>query len=222
MIKDAVASIERGIPLFIKNAFPRVLTVDEINNYLSNKPAITVDRLTHAFELENDIEWKKCYWDTNVNEVPVKAINGLLDQGQISIKECSRINKNINELCKEIESDGKYDADMHVFLDKNISSGLGVHKDSQNNIIIQIDGTTKWRVGSKIYNDSIRNLTKFYDEDILSIDVVMEPGDMIVIPKEMFHEAKSLTKRISASICFREHDIQYDRYDRNWFNWKGK
>ena len=45
---------------------------------------------------------------------------------------------------------------------------------------------------------------------------MLNKGDLIYIPKYMYHQAKSKTKRMSISFAFSDNDL--NKQDRNWVN----
>jgi len=84
----------------------------------------------------------------------------------------------IPELNKSIRND------VHIYAGLNeVSKSFGEHFDQSANFILQTEGKSRWIVSS-------------------FLDVVMEPGDVVYIPKLYAHECIPLTKRISLSFPF--------------------
>ena len=84
----------------------------------------------------------------------------------------------VPELNKSIRND------VHIYagLDE-ISKSFGEHFDKSANFILQTEGKSRWVISS-------------------FLDVVMEPGDVLYIPRLYVHECIPLTKRISISFPF--------------------
>jgi ribosomal protein L16 Arg81 hydroxylase len=74
--------------------------------------------------------------------------------------------------------------DVHVYAGLNeTSKSFGEHFDQSANFILQTEGKSRWVISN-------------------FLDVVMEPGDIVYIPKLYVHECIPLTKRISLSFPF--------------------
>jgi ribosomal protein L16 Arg81 hydroxylase len=74
--------------------------------------------------------------------------------------------------------------DVHIYAGLNeVSKSFGEHFDQSANFILQTEGKSRWVISS-------------------FLDVVMEPGDVVYIPKLYVHECIPLTKRISLSFPF--------------------
>jgi ribosomal protein L16 Arg81 hydroxylase len=74
--------------------------------------------------------------------------------------------------------------DVHVYIGVNEKSkSFGEHCDKSANFILQTEGKSRWIVSN-------------------FLDVILEPGDAIYIPKLQMHECLPITKRISLSFPF--------------------
>ena len=76
---------------------------------------------------------------------------------------------------------------------------FGIHSDDNDNIIVQCEGVTNFKVWSK--------------SDELLLDVDMESGDAIWIPMYYPHLATSKTKRLSVSFPI---NTEQPHEDRKW------
>lgn len=115
-------------------------------------------------------------------------------------------------------------AAIHVYCGLENSKSFPIHDDYPANFIIQVEGTTKW----KIFKNRISYLYKTgtmnnkLDEKDLEIDVEIEltPGDALYIPARAFHCAEPMGKRLSLSIpCWNRFTNDPENYyiDRNLY-----
>ena len=74
--------------------------------------------------------------------------------------------------------------DVHIYTGhENNCRSFGPHFDKAYNFILQTEGNSRWIVDN-------------------GFDIILNPGDVIFIPKHCVHECKPLTKRISLSFPF--------------------
>jgi hypothetical protein len=133
------------------------------------------------------------------------------------IKNYGFYNKNIQLLLMELEQTFNVMCDVHVYGGLVESKSFKIHDDFPANIIIQIEGETRWKVFSNRASmlHTLEETHSFdIDENELEkvIDVVLKPGDMLYIPSRCYHVAMPQSTRLSISIpCWpREHN-QYSR-----------
>ena len=153
----------------------------------------------------------KTYW---FHKIPKKeeVVKHFKDGHTLQLGSYSVHNPTVNNLCKVIEEECDVEADMHVYCSREKSSSFCAHWDSPSNFILQVEGQTGWKVF-----DRIGVYGKVYEkEENLGppiIDVILNPGDILYIPKMMYHKANPFEKRISISIpC-----VPGTAMDRNYF-----
>ena len=87
---------------------------------------------------------------------------------------------------------------------------------------VQCEGITNFKVWEEVKNvsrDKVNTKMQIDSEPIL--DVNMEPGDTIWIPRHYPHQATSLTPRLSVSFPLSSDvNISNSREDRNWITLK--
>jgi len=203
------------IPNFINN----LLSIDQFENLLNLTPFTNSLRFHTSYSIP-DYEWKLPHWSTRSDNWPISKIDSFLNQGVCYLVDCSRVNSKINNLCKVLEQKTNQAVDAHIYFSKlkNMKTGFGVHKDSSHNLIIQVQGQTHWKVGSIRYETSNANINEFYDDDAISIDTILKPGDAIFVPANIFHNAHSLSKRISISFPIANSKTTIHE-ERKWINW---
>ena len=118
------------------------------------------------------------------------------------ISNLSRYNKDINNICKALESITGNAADAHLYGGLHTySKSFGIHKDTPHNIVVQVDGSCLWRV---------------WKDSVMVVEDTLYPGDVIFVPGAFYHEAIPNGKRLSISFPF-GHPKLPSQPDRNWF-----
>jgi hypothetical protein len=206
-------------PKVFKNTFLNVLSPVEFENLLNLTPFTNTLRFVPTFPNKN-YDWQLPYWNTGTNNWPIDIVEEIINSGACYMRDCSRVNYKINKICSVLENEMLNTVDAHIYFsrDNSLDNGFGIHNDAAHNFIIQIEGTTHWKVGSNYYLNDEVNLSSFKDNDTLSIDTILEPGDAIFVPAYVYHSAKSLSKRISISFPMPAEKSTYFE-NRKWINW---
>ncbi len=187
----------------------------ELESLINIRPITNVDRFHTTGNTEN-LKWQPSAWLSDVRSIPAQCIIPVIKQGVCWISDMSRANKKINTLCDHIEKETNGEVDVHIYFDlfKNEQgTSLSKHWDKADNIIIQVEGQTNFKVWDIECNEGP---SKIQTKEKPIIDVVMKPGDIIFIPKHIVHQATSLSKRLSLSI-----PISYlgdNKQDRKWID----
>ena len=106
----------------------------------------------------------------------------------------------LNALAQDLEKEYNMNVDAHVYmcLDKSKPHPFGVHFDFADNVIVQCEGVTNFKVW-----DKVEETEKNYQMDIKTepiLDKVLRPGDAICIPRLYPHLATTLQDpRLSVS-----------------------
>lgn len=118
------------------------------------------------------------------------------------ISNLSRYSKDINDICKSLETATGSAADAHLYGGLHThSKSFNMHRDKPHNFIVQFDGMCEWRV---------------WQDDVLVIHDTLYPGDAIYVPALFYHQAIPSGKRLSISFPFSSpHPIPSP--DRNWY-----
>lgn len=213
-------SLEFGIPIVHKNFINDLLDPIHFENLINLTPFTNALRFLPTWSTPT-YTWDIPDWSSGNDHYPVSLIEHFLDKGICYIKDCSRVNKKINNICSILEQESNLPVDAHIYFSKLIEKekSFGVHKDEAHNFVIQVQGISHWQIGSKKYENTDRNLTDFLDDDILKVDTEIEPGDMIFVPSGYYHKAKSLSKRISISFPIPTDINSGICEERHWINW---
>ena len=208
---------------FKKNYKPDLLSWNEMSNIINTRPLMN-DKRVKLLGNNERYEWLCSKWTKDPNCFPPSLIKKLLDDIMIYFVDMSRATEKINDFAKQIEDDYGKQTDAHIYVCRNleIKHHFGVHYDFNHNLIVQCEGKTNFKVWDEVKNVD-RNLkgiginTRMEMEVEPIMDVDMESGDAIWIPKHFPHLATSLTPRLSVSFPLSEYsDTNLIREDRTW------
>ena len=208
---------------FKKNYKPDLLSWNEMANIINTRPLMN-DKRVKLLGNNKRYEWLCSKWTKDPNCFPPSLIKKLLENIMIYFVDMSRATEKINDFAKHIEDDYGKQTDAHIYVCRNleIKHHFGVHYDFNHNLIVQCEGKTNFKVWDEVKNVD-RNLkgiginTRLEMEVKPIMDVDMESGDAIWIPKHFPHLATSLTPRLSVSFPLSEYsDINLIREDRTW------
>ena len=202
---------------FKKNYKPDLLSWNEMANIINTRPLMN-DKRVKLLGNNKRYEWLCSKWTKDINCFPPSLIKELLDKIMILFIDMSRVTKKINDFAKSIEDDYGKQTDAHIYLCRNleIKHHFGIHFDKSHNVIVQCEGETNFKVWDKVEDENQKFSRMNISEDPI-LDVDMQPGDTIWIPRHFPHLATSLTPRLSVSFPLGEYsDINLIREDRTW------
>ena len=209
---------------FKENYLPNLLCWSEIADLINIRSLMTDKRVHLLANNGKRYEWVNPVWTTDPNCFPPSLIRSLLDEIVIYFTDMSRATKNINDFAKLIEDQYLKQVDAHIYICRNlkIKHPFGAHYDFNDNVIVQCEGMTNFKVWDEDKN-AVRGLTGLGINRDINIktepllDVNMKPGDAIWIPRHYPHLATTLTPRLSVSFPLSQGpDISISREDRNW------
>lgn len=128
---------------------------------------------------------------------------------------CEFLNKTMWNQCKEFEKYwGIGQANLYCSGRKDAQC-FPVHADSTDNFLFHVRGSVRWY----IYNEFSYECRK---EDVTLNEVVdLDEGDLLYLPKKLYHKVETLSPRISISYHFREPAGKpYKRAE--WYDWIGE
>jgi ribosomal protein L16 Arg81 hydroxylase len=115
-------------------------------------------------------------------------------------------------------------AAIHVYGGLEGAKSFPIHDDYPANFIIQVEGSTRWKVFknriSYMYKTGTMNGIVREEDLEVAIDVTLEPGDALYIPSRCFHVAYPTGKRLSMSIpCWNKFSTESptNAIDRNYY-----
>ncbi len=170
------------------------------------------------------LQWDMPSWNVNKEEMPVGLFEELMNKvGVFYFVDCSRFKKEFNDFASHLEEKEKIPFDTHVYVHyKNLQKPhpFGCHWDLHSNVIIQCEGSTHWMVYPKINPVTKTQQSHLHIDEDPIIDIVLNPGDAIWIPRYYPHHAISKEKRISLSFAGTHHSsLETQNYkDRTWIS----
>lgn len=206
--------IKQVKPCYFKNAFPKIFSWNELEYLLNLRPFCSVTRL----HIMNDIQyrWNTQSWLSDQNTFPPSLLQTELKQYPCYFADSSRANKPINSICNQLEENflgGKADAHIYFTITENLNLGFGIHWDYAHNLIVQVEGSTRFQIWRNSNSQSPRFVSSLEEEPV--IDKVLNPGDAVFAPMFTYHQALSQTKRLSVSFPI-SFDASDERQDRHW------
>mgnify|MGYP003129518691 FL=1 len=207
------------IPKFEKGYCPDLLSWKELSNILNIRPLMSTSRVK-VFIKEN-LTWQNNYWCSDANCYPSGVLEQVIEEsGVCSFIDMSRSTEKINEFAKNLEDEYDQEVDAHIYLCRNlkIKHPFGIHFDTSDNVIVQCEGETNFKVWDIIKNKSAP-LSNMSITDTPLLDVDMKKGDAIWIPRYYPHLATSNTQRLSVSFPFNRKIDNIRREDRHWIKY---
>jgi ribosomal protein L16 Arg81 hydroxylase len=178
-----------SLPFYLNAEDPNFFTYIELINHESGNKS---DPIIPC----NNYEWPGLTHDVSFIFERIKLGDTFI------ISNLSRFNKDINDICKFLEDSTGTPADAHLYGSLSThSKSFGIHRDNPHNIIVQIDGSCIWKV---------------WEEEVLVIDDILYPGDVIYVPSLYYHQAIPAGKRLSISFPFGV-TTNNKNVDRNWY-----
>ena len=191
---------------FIKNFNKNLFSWKELNLLLNLRPFLSTKRVSVLDIPEGGYNWPNQSWLSDVNTFPPELFDSIIRTKTCLIIDCSRVNQKINNLCQFLEIITKKPTDAHIYFTLNEKSkSFPPHIDENNNLIVQVEGISNLKIW--------KNDTKLKPD----IDIILKKGDAMYIPKNIYHQIISLTKRLSISFPMSEANLIRFQ-ERHWIN----
>jgi hypothetical protein len=207
--KQQIEKIKKNEPFFIKKFYPNLISWKELENLLNLRPFVNTQRFNSI--PPETLQWNDIIWLTDLNCYPPNLLNEIINKKVCYIRDCSRVNKKINDFCNYLEGITNFPGDAHLYFSLNKEEtnkeGFGMHKDKQDNLITASEGSFIIQIFSKKTPEKM-------DKPLM--EEKMENGDAVYIPNEFFHCIKPLTKRLSVSFCFAPYGNIIYKQNRDW------
>lgn len=205
---DIIEKFKNGIPFYFNTNLHQLVSWKELESLINLRPFMSDSRVRI---LGNEsYNWYASEWTTDPDTFPASILETELKKYVFYIRDCSRINQQINNICKQIETIVNMPVDLHIYfsliddpLEKK--NGFGIHRDKIDVIIVQSEGSSRFKLWDR---DVIP------EESTAQIDTVLLPGTAVFIPAGFWHEVNSQTKRISLSFAFGNPGGALE--DRHW------
>ena len=207
------------IPKLEKGYCPDLLSWKELSNILNIRPLMSASRVK-VFIKESRI-WQNNHWCSDANCYPSGVLEQVIEEsGVCAFIDMSRSTEKINEFAKNLEDEYDQEVDAHIYLCRNlkIKHPFGIHFDTSDNVIVQCEGETNFKVWDIIKDKSVPSSNMSITDTPL-LDVDMKKGDAIWIPRYYPHLATSNTQRLSVSFPFNRKIDNARREDRHWIKY---
>jgi hypothetical protein len=201
-MEDVFLKMKECKPFLVRSFLPNLYSWPKLEDHLNFRPAQYSERFKTVERNRPDIKWKMGGWLTNNTTWPPNLIKKELQEEVIYLTDCSRITKEINNICSQMEDATGWPVDLHIFISLNPASkeGFSKHNDAQNNLIVSQEGS----LSIKVWDSS----------DSLILNDTLSNGDSVFIPKKFNHQIIPLEKRYSFSFSFADYDSFFQ--ERDW------
>lgn len=208
-------------PQLIKDP-SQFLTWEDVEICLNNPALFEFELIDHASNKINIDRYVRAWIPNKKVQDSCQMINHVNHGHTVIIMNYGYYSRKTQELLNVFERIFDIDAAIHVYGGLQGSKSFKIHDDYPSNFIIQVEGTTEW----KIFKNRISSLYKtgtqqhILREDLLEVDVevVLQPGDALYIPSRAYHCAYPTEKRLSMSIpCWPKMPGSNQSADRNYY-----
>ena len=209
---------------YIQGYCSNLFSWKELEYLINIRPLLSEKRVNVLDPKNKSYQWYTHGWMKDKNTYPPSLLRALLDEFVIYLTDMSRATKNINKFASTLEDKYERHTDAHIYIcrDPKIEHPFAAHFDMQHNVIVQCEGKTNFKVWKEVKDHSIEKQIQLdmSNEDPI-LDVIMENGDAIWIPRYYPHQAISLTSRLSVSFAFADKESAAHKEsfeDRNWIS----
>lgn len=202
-------AIQNQTPLYIKNIAPNLFSFEDLEQLLNLRPFVNNTRFLLAAD-SYSYSWSDTpFWLTDFDSYPADLLDSIIKEHVCYLRDCSRVNKQINSICEELESISGYAADAHIYFsfkdvikEPEYPVGFGKHKDANDNLIICTEGSMK--------------INLWIEDSDKPVEYTLRKGDGVVIPKGVYHQIIPLEKRISVSFAISPDETVFQT--RKWLS----
>lgn len=204
-------SFEKKQPVYFKDCFTKLITWKELESLINLRPFMSDSRV-RILGQESSYTWYASEWSTDRDTFPSSLLETETKKYVFYMRDCSRINKEVNFLCKELEDLTQTPIDMHLYFSlienpAETKHGFGIHRDKIDVVIVQSEGTSRFKLWDAEDNP---------DTDSPVINELMDTGSAVYIPAGCWHEVSSQNKRLSLSFAFGNKFGSFE--DRHWLS----
>jgi ribosomal protein L16 Arg81 hydroxylase len=221
-----------------KKYFSDIISWKKFSEYLSNDRAVSglqaiVPGETMAVKMcmekteDNYLKPKNrpLVWRRNDYWYDPKRLHSLWynNNASIILTKASKLTPNINSICCDFEKgyseieQNSCAADAHFYCSHSSDSkSFECHADQLDNFLIHSIGRVHWKVYSLFTDGKKSRLTDEEESKYTPfIDEILSEGDVLYIPKGLFHRAYAVGPRISISV---QVASKAEPIDRTWYD----
>ncbi len=135
-----------------------------------------------------------------VPTIDARKVAEFFGQGwTLVIKDAALFSARMQQFCNALQSETGWYVQPNVYLTPASAQGFGIHYDTHDTTIVQIEGEKTWRIYEPVVQLPIESQPfsgeQHRDKLHLHREVTMQPGDTLYIPGGFPHEAISLGTR---------------------------
>jgi bifunctional lysine-specific demethylase and histidyl-hydroxylase NO66 len=135
-----------------------------------------------------------------VPTIDARKVAEFFGQGwTLVIKDAALFGAHMQQFCNALQSQTGWYVQPNVYLTPASAQGFGIHYDTHDTTIVQIEGEKTWRIYEPVVQLPIESQPfsgeQHRDKLRLHREVKMQPGDTLYIPGGFPHEAVSLGTR---------------------------
>jgi len=205
-----------------------ICTWSDVEYCLNNPQFFDIDVVSrHRIEKINPPKYARS-WSKYDFEEKEELFHALRDGHTIIINNYSFRDRRRSEMVGEWESIFPGDSQFQIYCGLGKSNSFYIHEDLPSNFIVQLKGTTHWRVYNErratfVIQSDPGDPTVNYDSFTPAIDVILKPGDALYIPPRCYHCASPSEERISLSIPVHHYHLYHAKsstrpVDRKWYS----
>jgi hypothetical protein len=202
-------------PIFKEQYCPNLFSWKDLENLINIRPLMN-SRRVHVIDDGKEYKWDNDPWTIDFNCWPPSLLKVVLEKHHCYFSDMSRCTETINSFARDLEREYGRQTDAHIYLcrDPSIQHPFGIHFDVSDNVIVQCEGKTNFKVWNVV--DDINQKPNQMDiQHKPLLDVIMSPGDAIWIPRYYPHLATSKTSRLSVSFPM-SHSDNKTFQEREW------
>lgn len=111
----------------------------------------------------------------------------------VVINDLQRKNIHVAQLCRDVEKDLLFNANVNLYMTAASQQGLAYHYDDEDAFILQLEGSKTWRIYDK--RASLPSPEHSYQsvncDDSPYTEYMLSPGDVLYFPRGVVHEARA-------------------------------
>lgn len=185
-----------------KDKFKNLFSWQEINRICKEHRLSAPDiRLAHEGKSTDDLLFLKTRVTprgTTLYSIDIPVLYSLLSQGaSLVLDAVDEMSPAVSEFCESIGREFSCQFSVNAYSVWGSDPGFGVHWDDHDLFVVQIDGKKHWRLygTTRPYPlDKDTEPTPFPDIDKFEWEEVIEPGDIIYIPRGHWHGATGMNE----------------------------
>ena len=155
-------------------------------------------RVVQRERIRGDIDVTRRVDDTRgrtPSQVDVARMYYQMNQGgTLSLTSIGESDPDLRHFCDAMQELFGVSVNINVYASSKPERGFALHWDTHDVLVIQIDGHKRWRVFEQTRRFPLRRDIEpnDYPPDQISLEMLLEPGDLLYIPRGWWHDAVAI------------------------------